>query len=108
MDEQAKIRGLDRRNQYGRQKQRGGVYCQACAALATKRADIEPDGASVQAPAHIVLLLCDDCAKLAERKQWRTLYARVFAMGRWREEWTPLLRDHKRCTHEETRNDSEP
>lgn len=79
-----RVRTIEHRNQFGRQNQRGGIWCDACAALATKMVEVEPNEANEGAFSPFAWKLCDDCASLAKRGYWRTLYCRVKAVTRFK------------------------
>lgn len=79
-----RVRTLENRNQFGRHNQRGGIWCDGCAALATTMVEVAPDDENEGAYLPFALKLCDDCASLAKRGRWRTLYCRVKAVTRFR------------------------
>lgn len=79
-----RVRTIEHRNQFGRKNQRGGIWCDACAALATKVVEVEPGKTHEGAFSPFTWRLCDDCADLARQGYWRTLYCRVKAIRRFR------------------------
>ena len=79
-----RVRSIEYRNQFGRKNQRGGIWCDACAARATTVVEVEPSTTNEGAFLPFTWKLCDDCAFLAKLGHWRTLYLRVKAVRHFR------------------------